>query len=99
MKKNLALVFALLGWFAVIAQYVLMFQNRVTGIGEMTIRFFSFFTILTNTLVAVYFTYQALKGARIRAADKPGVLTAITVYITIVGLVYQVVLRWIWSPQ
>ncbi len=31
--------------------------------------------------------------------QKPGTLTAITVYITIVGTVYQVLLRHIWQPQ
>jgi len=30
--------------------------------------------------------------------QKPGILTAVTLYISIVGLVYQLVLRSIWSP-
>ncbi len=35
-------------WFAVIAQFFLMFYNRQTDVPEMIIRFFSFFTILTK---------------------------------------------------
>lgn len=97
MKKNLAIAFAIIGWFAVIAQYVLMIENRITSTTEATIRFFSFFTILTNTLVAIYFTYVAL-GKYSKLLNKPGALTAITVYILVVGLVYQFVLRAIWEP-
>lgn len=93
-------MFAAIGWFAVIAQYTLMIENRVAPVIETTVRFFSFFTILTNTLVAVYFSYVAVarKIAFLGWFDKPGSLTAITVYITIVGLVYQIVLRSIWEP-
>jgi hypothetical protein len=72
-----------------------MIENRVAPMPETIIRFFSFFTILTNSLVAVYFTMQSLQKSSFR---KPGTLTAVTVYITIVGLVYQVLLRQIWKP-
>ncbi len=100
MKKNLALVFALIGWFAVVAQYVLMVENRTVSFSETTIRFFSFFTILTNTLVAAYFTFIVFANNKNYAPiTKPGILTAITIYITMVGLVYQVVLRHVWQPK
>lgn len=100
MKKNLALVFALIGWFAVIAQYFLMIENRVTSIPETTVRFFSFFTILTNIIVAVYFTCIVfIKNVNSKSITRPGTLTAITIYITLVGLVYQVVLRHVWQPR
>ncbi|MEO6130242.1 MAG: Pr6Pr family membrane protein [Saprospiraceae bacterium] len=100
MKIKLSLLFAILGWFAIITQFVLMMNQRVTSVAETSIRFFSFFTILTNCIVALYFTYVSLKERPgfFRWFDKPGTLTAITVYITIVGLVYQVVLRKIWEP-
>jgi hypothetical protein len=97
MRKNLAILFSFIGWFAVITQYFLMIENRVASIDETTIRFFSFFTILTNTLVAFYFTMQFWGKANL-FFNKQGVLTAITVYITIVCLVYQIVLRQIWQP-
>ncbi len=100
MKKKLALVFALIAWFAVIAQYILMIQNREASITETTIRFFSFFTILTNSLVAIYFTCLAFtKNQESKLIGRPGTLTAVTIYITMVGLVYQVALRHIWKPQ
>lgn len=100
MKKLLTLIFGLLGWFAVIVQFILMIDNRVASIFETAIRFFSFFTILTNILVATYFTLIYLNNKqRLIVTRKPGTLTAITVYITVVGLVYQVVLRPYWKPE
>ncbi|TVP46927.1 MAG: hypothetical protein EA341_13240 [Mongoliibacter sp.] len=101
MKNKLALIFGIVVWLAVILQYYLMMGNRVVGIFETTIRFFSFFTILTNTLVAVYFTIQASKKEHQRDGfwDNPGTLTAIAAYILVVGLVYQFILRPIWDPQ
>jgi hypothetical protein len=101
MERKVAILFAVIAWFAVLTQYYLMIGNRVSSIGETTIRFFSFFTILTNLLVAIYFSYKTinLPSAQGNLLDRPGSLTAITVYITIVGLVYQVVLRHIWEPK
>jgi hypothetical protein len=100
MKRNLALVFALIGWFAIIGQFVLSIENRIAPVAEAVIRFFSYFTIQVNILVAVYFTCLLLPaGKRPKIIDKPGTLTAITTYITIVGLTYQVALRHVWKPE
>lgn len=93
--KKLPLFFALVGWFAVIAQFILMIENRVTPIPEAVIRFFSFYTILTNTLVSIYFTYIAFVKNQ---EPKSGILTAITTYIFMVGIIYQLVLRHVWQP-
>ena len=90
------LIGVVLTWTAVITQFVLMIDNRQAGVGETIIRFFSFFTILTNTLAAVYFTYR-LSGGR-GFVTRPGAISAITAFILIVGIVYQVVLRGIWTP-
>ena len=98
MKRKLAIIFALIGWFAVIAQFILMLENRVDSIPETIVRFFSFFTILTNTLIAVYFTCQFFTN-QAASINKPGILTAITTYIIIVCLVYQIALRHVWQPQ
>ncbi|WPP52934.1 Pr6Pr family membrane protein [Catalinimonas niigatensis] len=100
-QKSFIILGALLAWFAVIMQFVLMMENRVTPIPETIVRFFSFFTILTNTLIALYFTSMWL-GRHTKLSQRfqrPGVVSAIAVYITVVGLVYQLVLRQIWEPQ
>lgn len=96
MQKYFAGLLALAGWFAVIAQYILMLNNNVNTVGEATIRFFSYFTILTNIAVATYLTALLFDASFTRVK---GLLSAITIYIVIVGLVYQVALRHIWDPQ
>jgi hypothetical protein len=100
MKKGLIVIGALMIWFSVIGQYILMIDNRIVLPFETTIRFFSFFTILTNILVAVYFSAMLMnQSSKLRQYfEKPGILTATTVYISVVGLVYQVLLRHVWEP-
>ncbi len=99
MKGKIIVVFTAISWFAIITQYILMLQNRVASVGETTIRFFSFFTILTNLLIAFYFASLLFKNSSLRLFfNRSGVLTALTTYITIVCLVYQLVLRQMWTP-
>ncbi|MBP0904970.1 Pr6Pr family membrane protein [Mariniflexile gromovii] len=100
MIKKIETIGLAMGWFAIITQFFLMLQNRQTGLFEMTIRFFSFFTILTNILVALYFTVAVfkLKIIPLKWLASKGTLTAITAFILIVGLVYQIALRAIWNP-
>jgi hypothetical protein len=87
-------------WVAVILQFYLQIVNRTTAVPEAVIRYFSYFTILTNLLVAVCFTSLLLKERKAeRFFKQPSVLTAVTVYILIVGLVYNLVLRSQWNPQ
>src|SRR5690606_38915352 len=99
MKRILAFSFAVIGWFAIVMQYMVMVENRVIPLGEATIRFFSFFTILTNLLVAVYFSFEVFRAKHPGSHTPcPGTLTAMAMYITIVGLGYQILLRHLWSP-
>ncbi|UNZ00166.1 Pr6Pr family membrane protein [Zhouia spongiae] len=91
----------ILGWFAIIAQFIIMIQTRQTDLPETIIRFFSFFTILTNLLLALFFTTRltGFKSTPFHLFWKKGTLTALTVFILIVGLVYQFVLRDLWHPR
>lgn len=99
--KWISLIIVILGWFALIAQFYLIILNRTTSVGETVIRYFTFFTILTNLLVALCFTYLLFNPK-----SKPGIffsksttLTAISVYIIVVGMVYNLILRFLWSPK
>lgn len=98
-RRYFNMVGFLIGWFSIIGQLVLMFQNRQATIFETIIRFFSFFTILTNLLVALYFTstIPIFKSVTLGKLNK-GTLTALTTFILVVGLIYQVVLRSTWHP-
>lgn len=100
-KNWVSMVIVILGWFALIAQFYLIIINRITSVAETIIRYFSFFTILTNLLVGLCFTFLLRKSK-----SRPGVyfsksntLTAISVYILIVGIVYNVILRFLWEPK
>lgn len=100
MKRSVAFLFSLIGWFAVVTQFVLMVESTENPMAETVIRFFSFFTILTNIIVAAYFSRIALfEAGGLSTRTRPGVLTAITVYIFMVGIVYQVALRHLWKPE
>jgi len=88
---------AAVAWFALILQFVLLMQNRKTSAGEAIVRYFSYFTVLSNILVALCYTFfvAGIKGFFAKA----GTQTAIVVYIVIVGLVYNTVLRFQWLPS
>jgi len=100
MRKILPLFIAVCALLAVVLQLDLMLDKSAQAFTETAIRFFSFFTILTNSLVAGYFLYISDKILRQknRQPYNRSTLTAITVYITIVGLVYQLLLRHMWQP-
>lgn len=93
-RKLLLFIIALTGWASLIAQLVLTFQHSQTETTETLVRFFSYFTILTNTLVAVFASAQLFsKSPQGGFFGHANTQTAITMYITIVGLVFNLVLR------
>lgn len=97
-RKKYLLVLTLLEWPALIAQFILQQQNSATDRGESLIRFFSYYTILTNILVAVYVTVQLTRAGSRQTGFffKPSVQTAIALHITVVGLIYNLLLRQLW---
>ena len=80
---------------------VMRWVDEGKSLGESLTRFFSYFTILTNLLIAVTsaFVLLAPHSGMGQLCDKPGTVTAITVYIVVVGLVYNLVLRGLYHPQ
>lgn len=99
--KPYLLLVMLIAWFALIAQFVLMINNAVVPMGETIIRFFSFFTILTNLIVAVSLTSMLFFPRSVMGVffSRTEYFTANTVYIVIVCMVYNIVLRSLWAPQ
>jgi hypothetical protein len=97
-----AAVGALLGWFALALQlYLMLVQSPALERLGAVITFFSFFTILTNLLTASVFTAVAFqpKEGWGKWLCRPSVQAATAVYIAIVGMVYQLLLRQLWNPQ
>ncbi len=94
--------FAVLGWFALGLQYGLMLKgNPQTGAGELTLNFFSYFTILSNLMVALALTAPAVApNSRLgRWAQSEGVRAAVAMYIVVVGVTYHFLLAATWAPQ
>ncbi|HEY4145127.1 Pr6Pr family membrane protein [Pinirhizobacter sp.] len=83
---------ALLAGFAVVLQLVLMLRNSEGGEAAIVLRFLSFFTILSNILVAGIGAAMAVARARPRWRG------AAALYITVTGAIYSIVLAPLWSP-
>jgi hypothetical protein len=92
---------AITAWFAIALQLYLIIVNRKMAFFPTIIAFFSYFTILTNILAAFCYTFQLIKPAPglQRFFSESKTITAIAVYITVVGIVYNVILRYLWAPQ
>jgi hypothetical protein len=99
----LGIITALVAWFGLALQQYIIIDNTpgngltvVQAIG----RFLLFFTVLSNILVAINLTVSLISPSS-RAGhffSTPSVTTAIAVYIFIVGLVYNIILRQLWQP-
>lgn len=85
--KIYAAIIALLAWASLILQFFIR-----TG---SALNFFSFFTVQCNLLIAVTlsFSFVMRSSAAARFFTSPGTRAAIAVYIFIVALVYNTVLR------
>ena len=95
---------AVLAWYGLLLQFYVMIVNaRAIGVSIPTViaNYFSFFTILTNLLVAVTLTLSLRRTPSTLGslANHPTVQTAATLYIAIVGIVYSLALRHIWDPE
>lgn len=95
-KKAIAAFVAAIGIAGVFIQFYISMRIPSTATkAEVIIRFFSYFTILSNLLVIWFFGMKALAAeVDYESFSKlPETATAITVYIVVVGLIYQFVLR------
>jgi len=100
-KKIILGIIAVTGVIALILQLYVTIINRIIPIGPTLVKYFSFFTIQTNILVTAcaIFTLFDLKPSWGRFFSRISVVSALTVYIIIVSLIYNLILRQIWNPQ
>ncbi len=92
---------AIAGLLTLLLQFYLILLNRIYPVLTTVINYFSYFTILTNILVMVCcFSLVSRRNAFLHNLfSRPTMLTATCVYITVVGLVYNIILRPLGSPQ
>ena len=103
MKRFIAAT-ALAGWVGLAIQQYLIFYSRWTSGASLLgglVNFFSFFTVLTNTLAVVVLSYALVKrdSPAKRFFLAPGISSGITVSIVLVSLAYNLLLRHLWQPE
>jgi hypothetical protein len=104
LAKPIALFIAISTWFALVLQFLISYPLYIAQGMSATyslLRFFSYFTILTNILVALSITINFIFSATQAGKFFSDVRTksAIALYIGIVGVIYNLVLRQLWNPQ
>ena len=90
-------VLAVLAWFALAAQLYIIMRYRTSSVGATLVQYFSYYTILTNIMIAWVCTVLFIR--REDTSGRKKVLTAILVYILTVGLTYNLMLRSLWKPE
>jgi hypothetical protein len=104
MGRILVTLIAVVGWLSLALQFILQMTNPVApepGVAERFVRFFSYFTVSTNIIVAITATaigfFPLTKFGKF--FSRPTVQAAVASYISIVGIVYSLFLRTVWDPQ
>ena len=103
-RRRFVAVAAVLGWVGLSIQMYLIFHSRWTLDASLIgglVSFFSYFTVLSNTLVATVLTCEVTSrdSAARRWFLQPWVSSAIAVSIAVVSLTYNVLLRHLWHPE
>ncbi|PIB41601.1 hypothetical protein AOA57_27165 [Pseudomonas sp. 2588-5] len=102
--KRFVTAAALAGWVGLaIQQYLIFYSRWSTGASLLggLINFFSFFTVLTNTLAVVVLSYALVEreSAAKRFFLAPSISSGIATSIVVVSLAYNLLLRHLWTPS
>jgi hypothetical protein len=103
-RRRFVAVASLLGWAGLSIQMYLIFYARwsieASLIGGL-VSFLSYFTVLSNTLVATVLTCEltSRESAARRWFLQPWVSSGVTVSIAVVALGYNLLLRHLWHPE
>ncbi|WP_053149397.1 Pr6Pr family membrane protein [Pseudomonas sp. P97.38] len=104
LRQHFVSVTALLAWVGLSIQLYLILLGRwelgASLLGGL-VNCFSFFTVLTNTLVAVVLTWEQTPrpSAVRRWFLRPAVRSGIAASIALVSLAYNLLLRHLWQPE
>ena len=103
-KRVFMILAAGLGWFALVLQFYLLITVALakgTSFFVGVINYFSFFTILTNIIVALALSVPLLmpRSPVGRFFSRPMVQSGIAVCIVLVGIIYELLLRRLWNPE
>jgi hypothetical protein len=102
--RSAVLAAACLGWFGLGLQLwlvlIMRWQEHASLLGGL-MNFFSYFTVLSNTLVAAVLTaaVSARSDGCARLFRRPAMAGAAAASIVLVGATYSLLLRNLWNPQ
>lgn len=102
LKRVCAAIIAGLAWFALAVQLYFNIEEALikdTAVSGNLVRYFSFFTIQTNILIALALTSSFAWPYAEFFLTKSSVISGFVVYIIVVGGVYAAMLRHLWHPQ
>ena len=101
-RRALVLFAAGVAWFGLGLQLEVTLAAaaaRDKSLLTATWEFLSYFTVLTNVLVALALTFHAYPSRVGRFFRKPSVLSALVMDIVLVAVTYNLLLRRLWRPQ
>lgn len=97
-------LFTIIIWFGLVLQIAISvpaYLKAGRSLAGTLVQLFSYFTILSNLLAAIYLAAVLFKiNTRLeKYFSQSQVFSAVALYITIVGVVYNLVLRNLWHPK
>jgi len=103
-RRRFVAVAAVLGWAGLSIQLYLILYSRFTLEASLIgglVSFFSYFTVLSNTLVAAVLTCEltSRESATRRWFLQPWVSSGVMVSIVVVAVAYSMLLRHLWHPE
>jgi hypothetical protein len=102
LQRRCAGVIASLAWSGLGVQLYFDIQEALIKnqpVAGRVIDFFSYFTIETNILIALVLTIFCTQPQAERFLTGTSFISALVVYIIVVGVVYELLLRHLWHPQ
>ena len=99
-RRYYALTGAIISWASLLLQLWLFIPEKVQDVPGQLVQLFSYFTTLTNILVAICFTSAASSTPASRSFfTRPATVAATTMYIFMVGSLYYILIAPKWDPQ
>ena len=100
-QRLLLIVLTVVAWLAVALQIFLTTRDVLSqglSTAHGIVKTLSYFTVLTNLIVAIVTTALLARGKQDGFLTRPSTTSATAVYITVVGMIYSLLLRALWEP-
>ena len=102
LSRSFLIIIALVGWTGLVLQLAVAVRTgwrHSQPAWYSVLGALSYFTVLTNLWVTVLASARVARVSARHWLSRPGTLAAGAVYIAVVGIIYSLVLRTLWSPS